>query len=161
MLGRRAMLADLRTQSTERMPRLGTLTRRGVCALALAGALLSCRATSNEWATSEPMLTGASLVTTNDAVERIAGAACRRQIACGRVGQDRDYADARECMVSQAASTKTVVADWACPSGVVEHGVARCEDALRSSPCSVNLAASYELPECRRVSLCGTKSAPR
>jgi hypothetical protein len=105
------------------------------------------------------MLTGANLVNANDAVERIAGAACRRQLSCGHIGENRDYVDARECMTSQMESTRTTVANWACPSGVVEHALVHCEEALRTSPCSVKLAAAYELPECRRVALCGTKSA--
>jgi hypothetical protein len=105
------------------------------------------------------MLTGASLVATDTATDRIAGAACRREIACGHVGAQRVYADATECMASQRTSTQTVVTAWGCPSGVIEHSLQSCVERLKSEPCTIRLNTPAQLVECRRMQLCGTTSS--
>ena len=130
----------------------------GVLVLALGLVLATgCRPTSNEWVTSEPMLTGASVVRTEDAVQRIAGAACRREIACGRIGPKRDHVDVHECMVDQRGAAHTSLAA-SCPSGIVEQSLEHCVDALQTATCGLRLTTPAQLVECRRSQLCGVNS---
>ncbi len=105
------------------------------------------------------MLTSASLVPTDDAVDRIAGAACRRALNCGHIGENREFPDAKECVDSQRASLKNTVTPWGCPSGVIEHSLQRCVDRLMSEPCAMRLSTPAQLEECRRMPLCGTTSS--
>jgi len=154
------MVEHAQLSSRKSVTFLNKAVRCGVLvALGFGFVAFACRSTSREWATSEPMLTSGSLARTEDAVERIAGASCRRELACGHVGEGRSYTEARECMDSQRASTRTSIAAWSCPTGVIESSLTHCTETLLSQPCTVRISAPAQLVECRRTQLCGATTS--
>jgi hypothetical protein len=129
--------------------RLALLTR-GAIVIAVA-----CRSSNPPSLASEPSLSSAPIVVSDDAIIRIAGAACAREVGCGHVGQERTFADPAECTLATTRAAEAEIGQSSCPSGVSEGSLTRCLSDLRELVCSIKLEAPRRLPTCRRAALCG------
>jgi hypothetical protein len=121
---------------------------------AVATAAVSCRPSPAPALAAEPVLSSAPVVS-QDAVLRIAGAACAREVGCGNVGSDRKFTHPAQCTVAASRAAEAEIGESHCPSGVSEESLARCLSDLRELVCSIQLEAAGRLPTCRRAALCG------
>jgi hypothetical protein len=130
----------------------GMLSRLFLVAL-LGSALLACK--REHPATSTTTTSSADVEKlTASAVDRIASARCRREVACEHVGPGRRHASVETCEALTRSESHAVLGLAACPNGVDQAKVVDCVAAIETASCLDPVDAIVRVEACRQDRLC-------
>lgn len=123
-----------------------------LCALA---ALVVGSACSHNAAVGTTTTTGAGIISSVDAVQRLTAQRCQREMDCNGIGEGKSYDDYATCEREIAKDLlSTLRTADACPAGIREDRMNACMKELRNDKCAGSTGAVGTLATCRPARLC-------
>ena len=94
-----------------------------------------------------------------DPAAALAGELCRREAACGRLGEgasdEAKLLGEQNCVTERRGRIREVMRGWSCSPAAERARFEECLAAVRSERCETNLARPDTLPLCRANTVCG------
>jgi hypothetical protein len=98
--------------------------------------------------------TGASIITTDDAVSHLTAARCEREMDCNNIGTGKHYEDRGACEREVSHDLQSDLRPEKCTYGIREDRMGECLQELKNEKCGNPLDAMSRLATCRTSRLC-------
>jgi hypothetical protein len=127
-----------------------------ICAFAVL-LVASCARRPNIGTTTT---TSAGHLALGAATSRLTTERCNRELACNRIGQDREFADYASCARALDRDTRGHLRADLCPDGVDDGKLSSCLAEVSSKRCSNAVDTIEDIPACDRAHLCIVRVVP-
>lgn len=104
--------------------------------------------------TGTTTVTGANVVSSQSAIDRIVAARCSREAACNNIGADKDYTDRNACMQKLRTDMRDDLGAKECPAGIDQKELDECLTEINNNDCNNPLDSIGRLAACRSSDLC-------
>jgi hypothetical protein len=128
--------------------------RNAIALFTSAVAAVSLQAACNHDRAAETTLTGAGIVTTDDAVNQLSARRCQRETDCNNIGTGKHYDDNAACEREMNHDLEADLRPSKCTYGVREDRLAECLEEIRNEKCGNLLDMMSRLSTCRTGRLC-------
>ena len=128
--------------------------RKAIALCAVSAALLMFGGCKDDRPASTATTTGAAIVGTDSAVDRLAARRCDRETDCKNVGAGKRYEDRGACERELLHALEIEVGPMVCSYGVREESLLACLESFRVESCESSLDTMSRLATCRTRALC-------
>lgn len=99
-------------------------------------------------------VTGANVLTSDSAIDRIVNARCAREAACNNVGPDKRFASRDVCVQNVRNDLRDDLKASDCPRGIDSKELEECLEEIKNESCNNPIDTISRLAACRTSDLC-------